>query len=544
MVAKATRMKNPGQTVSQGTLIPAVLETAINTDVPGYVRAVVSSDVRSFDGSRVLVPRSSRLIGQYKSGVAGGQNRAYVIWTRLIRPDGVSVALASPAVDAIGQTGLAGKVDSHFLKRFGSALLLSVVGRASTVASGGAGLILSGGESAASVAASQQTARSRRPSGSARASRSASSPRRTSTSRRSPDERDPLRPPVASDVSHLSVYLDAYLAPFQHWLRTRTSPKSSSTAPGEVWIEAPAPPACSASTLPAIDDDLLSGWPSRSRGSATRASTASTRCCRRPCPTARASSSSARPRRGGTGLWRSAGTGCSTCRSTPTSAGRRPTAPKSVADASRARATSPSCARRSRRRDDPDLGRHLERQDHFPQRHAARDPGGRARGAGRGHAGAPAGGANGVGLIAVKGETGRGQGHCGRPAAGGAAPAPRPHRAGRAARQRGGELPARDQHRPPGLVSRPSTPIRPRGALEQIALMAMQTGIGLTRCDTIDYAASVIDIVVQLDRAAASAGSPRSSARPTSSSARIFSLRQPGWMPREDSNLDRRSQSP
>ena len=151
--AKATRMKNPGQTVSQGTLIPAVLETAINSDLPGYVRAVVSSDIRSFDGSRVLVPRSSRLIGQYKSGVAGGQTRAYVMWTRLIRPDGVSVALASPAVDESGQTGLAGKVDSHFMKRFGSALLLSVVGTASTLASGGAGMILSGGESAASVAA-------------------------------------------------------------------------------------------------------------------------------------------------------------------------------------------------------------------------------------------------------------------------------------------------------------------------------------------------------------------------------------------------------
>jgi type IV secretion system protein VirB10 len=154
-VAKATRMKNPGQTVSQGTLIPAVLETAINSDLPGFVRAVVSSDIRSFDGSRVLVPRSSRLIGQYKSGVAGGQTRAYVMWTRLIRPDGVSVALASPAVDETGQTGLTGKVDSHFMKRFGSALLLSVVGAASTVASGGAGLILSGGESAASVAASR-----------------------------------------------------------------------------------------------------------------------------------------------------------------------------------------------------------------------------------------------------------------------------------------------------------------------------------------------------------------------------------------------------
>ena len=154
-VAKATRMRNPGQTVSQGTLIPAVLETALNSDLPGYVRAVVSSDIRSFDGSRVLVPRSSRLIGQYKSGVANGQTRAYVMWTRLIRPDGVSVALASPAVDETGQTGLTGKVDSHFMKRFGSALLLSIVGTASTISSGGSAMILSGGQSAASVAASQ-----------------------------------------------------------------------------------------------------------------------------------------------------------------------------------------------------------------------------------------------------------------------------------------------------------------------------------------------------------------------------------------------------
>jgi len=148
-------MKAPGFTVSQGTLIPAVLETGINSDLPGYVRAVVSSDVKSFDGARVLVPRSSRLIGQYKSGVSAGQTRAYILWTRLIRPDGVSVALASPAVDEAGQTGLTGKVDSHFMKRFGSALLLSVVGAASTVGSGGTALVMSGGQSAASIAAQQ-----------------------------------------------------------------------------------------------------------------------------------------------------------------------------------------------------------------------------------------------------------------------------------------------------------------------------------------------------------------------------------------------------
>lgn len=153
--AQAVAMSNPQTTVTQGTLIPAILETAIETDVPGYVRAVVSQDVRSFDGKNVLVPRSSRLIGQYQSGLQGGQKRAYVIWTRLIRPDGASVNLASPAVGFDGTTGLAGNVNTHFFQRFGSAMLLSVIGGLSTVASGGTSVILGGGQSAASTALEQ-----------------------------------------------------------------------------------------------------------------------------------------------------------------------------------------------------------------------------------------------------------------------------------------------------------------------------------------------------------------------------------------------------
>ena len=142
-------------------MIPAVLETAINTDVPGYVRAVVSQDVRSFDGKEVLIPRSSRLIGQYQSGVQQGQKRAYVIWTRLIRPDGASVNIASPAVAFDGTTGLAGDVDTHFFSRFGSAMLLSVIGGLGAIASGGASVVIGGaGQSAASTALQQDGQRS------------------------------------------------------------------------------------------------------------------------------------------------------------------------------------------------------------------------------------------------------------------------------------------------------------------------------------------------------------------------------------------------
>lgn len=155
--AKATRMANPGSVVPQGAMIPAVLETAINTDLPGFARAVVTQDVRSFDGSRVLIPRGSRVVGQYRGGLQVGQTRAYVIWSRLLRPDGVSVALSSPGTDDLGQTGLTGDVDTHFFSRFGSAMLLSVVGGLANAGGSGAVVIGAGGvQDAASTAMSSQ----------------------------------------------------------------------------------------------------------------------------------------------------------------------------------------------------------------------------------------------------------------------------------------------------------------------------------------------------------------------------------------------------
>lgn len=152
--ATPDRMTSPSTTVAQGTLMTAVLETAINSDLPGYARAMISQDVKSFDGRRVLIPRGSHLIGEYKSGLAVGQSRAYILWTRLLRPDGISIALASPATDTSGQNGLGGKVDSHFVKRFGAAILLSVIGAAGQAVGGGTGtVILSGPQQAVSAGA-------------------------------------------------------------------------------------------------------------------------------------------------------------------------------------------------------------------------------------------------------------------------------------------------------------------------------------------------------------------------------------------------------
>jgi type IV secretion system protein VirB10 len=156
--AHAERIGDPGSLVVQGTMIPAVLETALNSDLPGYARAIVSRDVRSFDGEKVVIPRGSRLIGQYKSGLASGQSRAFIVWSRLIRPDGVSIQLGSPVMDESGQTGLGGKVDRHFLQRFGGAMLLSVIGALPSALAGGSStaLVINSGSGESGVSAALQ----------------------------------------------------------------------------------------------------------------------------------------------------------------------------------------------------------------------------------------------------------------------------------------------------------------------------------------------------------------------------------------------------
>jgi type IV secretion system protein VirB10 len=135
-VSRATKNSRIDALVAQGTMIRGVLETALQSDLPGMVRAVVSENVWSFDGRRVLIPAGSRLVGEYKSGIAQGQTRVFVVWTRMLRSDGVSVQLGSNGMDDLGRAGNAGFVDNHYLERFGSAIMLSLVGGVSQFLSG------------------------------------------------------------------------------------------------------------------------------------------------------------------------------------------------------------------------------------------------------------------------------------------------------------------------------------------------------------------------------------------------------------------------
>lgn len=122
--------------IAQGTLIRGILETAIQSDLPGMVRAVISSDIYSFDGRRVLLPKGTMLTGEYRSGLSRGQTRVLIVWTRALRADGTSVSLGSYGTDDLGRSGVAGIVDKHYLERFGASAVLSLVGGVSSFIAG------------------------------------------------------------------------------------------------------------------------------------------------------------------------------------------------------------------------------------------------------------------------------------------------------------------------------------------------------------------------------------------------------------------------
>lgn len=130
---RAARLPNRNLLVTQGTAIPCVLETAMSSDVPGFVSCVVLRDVLSDSGHVVLMEKGTQIVGEYRGQVRKGSKRMFVLWTRAKTPTGVIVALASPATDALGRAGFDGEIDTHFWERFGAALLLSIVSDAAAI---------------------------------------------------------------------------------------------------------------------------------------------------------------------------------------------------------------------------------------------------------------------------------------------------------------------------------------------------------------------------------------------------------------------------
>ncbi len=115
--------------IKAGWMIPAVLETGINSDLPGQVCARVRENVYdSRTGKYLLIPQGTKTCGTYDSQIAMGQSRLLLVWNRLIFEDGSSLNLQGmPGADQAGYGGFDGKVDNHYTKIFGSALLMTII---------------------------------------------------------------------------------------------------------------------------------------------------------------------------------------------------------------------------------------------------------------------------------------------------------------------------------------------------------------------------------------------------------------------------------
>ncbi len=130
-----------GDIVGAGTIVPAVLLTGINSDLPGTITAQVAETIYdTVTGKRVLIPQGATLIGEYDSRVTYGQERILFVWTRIRFPDGSSLSLEGmPGTDLSGYAGVHDKVDNHWWKLAQGVVLGSLLS-ASTQASYGGGI--------------------------------------------------------------------------------------------------------------------------------------------------------------------------------------------------------------------------------------------------------------------------------------------------------------------------------------------------------------------------------------------------------------------
>jgi type IV secretory pathway VirB10-like protein len=113
--------------LAKGAFIDCTLETAVSSALPGMTTCITATDTFSADGSIVLLERGSKLVGETRGQVQQGKPRLFVLWTEARTPNGVVVPLASPGTDELGRSGLSGEIDYHWWKRFGTALLITVV---------------------------------------------------------------------------------------------------------------------------------------------------------------------------------------------------------------------------------------------------------------------------------------------------------------------------------------------------------------------------------------------------------------------------------
>ena len=121
--------------VKAGTIIPGIMITGINSDLPGSIVGQVRESVfDTVSGNYLLIPQGTKIFGTYDSNVTWGQNRSLIVWQRLIFPNGKSINLSNmPGVDLTGQAGFSDKVNNHFSTLLKGVVLTSITGAGSAI---------------------------------------------------------------------------------------------------------------------------------------------------------------------------------------------------------------------------------------------------------------------------------------------------------------------------------------------------------------------------------------------------------------------------
>lgn len=113
--------------LTQGTMIDCTLRPRLISTQAGMFTCVAPTDTYSANGKVKLIDKGTKFVGFQSGGMTQGQDRIFVVWSRLETPSGVIVNLDSPGAGPLGEAGLGGHVDHHFMERFGNAIMLSMI---------------------------------------------------------------------------------------------------------------------------------------------------------------------------------------------------------------------------------------------------------------------------------------------------------------------------------------------------------------------------------------------------------------------------------
>ena len=122
-----TKLTNLEHTIATGKIIDGILETAINSESSGAIRAIISKDVYGEIGDKILIPKGSRVYGSYTIAESVTQKRLLLTWNKIVRPDGIVVSMNAETYDQSGSKGIEGDVDTRYGEMFRNSLLYSFV---------------------------------------------------------------------------------------------------------------------------------------------------------------------------------------------------------------------------------------------------------------------------------------------------------------------------------------------------------------------------------------------------------------------------------